>query len=327
MLTIPPFELVRPGSLQAALEAIAAGGVLVAGGTDLVPNLKRGLLAPERVVSLRQVGELRGLRLDDEGALVAGAGTVLADLAVDSRVQTHWPALAQAAALVASPAIRNAATLGGNVCLDTRCPYYNQTAFWRGALGHCLKTTGQVCHVVPSGRRCVAAFSADTPPVLIAYGATVTLASTRGRRTLRLEDLYVADGARNTTRAPDEIVVEIRVPRPDEGSRSAYVKVRSRASIDFPALSIAVVARVDGGRVLRGLSIVVGALGARPRVVDGLGALAMDRPLDPPVIEAIAERARAVCHPLDNVDVDAQWRRAVLPVHVRRTLRTMIEPG
>jgi 4-hydroxybenzoyl-CoA reductase subunit beta len=324
MLTIPPFELVRPRSLDAALDAIAAGGVLIAGGTDLVPNLKRGLLEPDRLVSLGQVGELRSVRVDDEGALVAGAGSVLADLAADARVLEHWPALAQAAGLVASPAIRNAATLGGNVCLDTRCPYYNQTSFWRGALGHCLKTTGQLCHVVPSGRRCVAAFSADTPPALIAYGATATLASTRGRRKLRLEDLYVADGARNTTRAPDEILVEIRVPRPAEGTRSAYVKVRSRASIDFPALSIAVVAQVGGDRMLHAISLVVGALGARPRVVDGLGPIAIERSLDPTVIEAIAERARAVCHPLDNVDVDAQWRRSVLPVHVRRTLQAMI---
>ena len=239
-------------------------------------------------------------------------------------MQRGWPALAQAAGLVASPAIRNVATLGGNVCLDTRCPYYNQTAFWRGALGHCLKTTGTVCHVVPAGRRCVAAFSADTPPALIAYGATVTLASTRGRRTLPLEDLYVADGARNTSRAADEVLVEVRVPRSAGGTKSAYVKVRSRASIDFPALSIALAATVGDDGVLHALSVVVGALGARPRVVDGLGPLAIGRPLTAVVIDAIAERARAVCHPLDNVDLDAGWRRSVLPVHVRRALRAMV---
>jgi 4-hydroxybenzoyl-CoA reductase subunit beta len=322
MLTMPAFEMVRPRSLDAATEALAAGGMLVAGGTDLVPNLKRGLLDPKRLVSLRRVDELRGVRIDGEGALVVGAGTLLVELAQDARVRQTWPTLAYAASLVATPAIRNVATLGGNVCLDTRCPYYDQTAFWRGALGHCLKTCGEVCHVVPSGRRCVAAFSADTPPVLIAYGATVALASTRGRRTVRLEDLYVADGAKHTSHAHDEIVVELRVPRPAPGSRASYVKVRSRAAIDFPALSIATVVDLGKDAAVHGISLVVGALGAKPRVVDGLEAVA-GRPLDAQTVEAIASRAHAVCHPLDNVDVDAQWRRAVLPVHVRRALRAM----
>lgn len=327
MLTMPSFEVVRPRSLDAATDALARGGVLVAGGTDLVPNLKRGLLDPKRLVSLRRVGELRGMRVDDEGALVVGAGTSLDEVAQDPRVRETWPALAHAASLVATPAIRNVATLGGNVCLDTRCPYYDQTTFWRGALGHCLKTTGQLCHVVPSGRRCVAAFSADTPPVLIAHGATVTLASARGRRTVRLEDLYVADGAKHTSHAADEIVVELRVPRPAPGTRSIYVKVRSRGSIDFPALSIALAVVRGGDGAVRTISLVVGALGAKPRVVDGLDALAAGRPLDGATIDAIASRAHAACRPLDNVDVDAQWRRAVLPVHVRRTLRAMAASG
>ncbi len=323
MLTMPALDVVRPRSLDAAAEALAAGGVLVAGGTDLVPNLKRGLLDPKRLVSLRRVDELRGVRVDEEGALVVGAGTLLVELAQDVRVRQTWPALAYAASLVATPAIRNVATLGGNVCLDTRCTYYDQTAFWRGALGHCLKTCGDVCHVVPSGRRCVAAFSADTPPVLIAYGATVTLASTRGRRTVPLEDLYVADGARHTSHARDEILVELRVPRPAPDTRAKYVKVRSRASIDFPALSIAMVVHFADDGAVHTLSLVVGALGAKPKVVDGLGALAAGHPLDMGTIEAVASRAFAACHPLDNVDVDAQWRRAVLPVHVRRALLEM----
>jgi 4-hydroxybenzoyl-CoA reductase subunit beta len=326
MLTMPAFEMVRPQSLDAATEALAAGGVLVAGGTDLVPNLKRGLLDPKRLVSLRRIDELRGVRIDEEGALVVGAGTRLVELAQDARVRQTWPALAYTASLVATPAIRNVATLGGNVCLDTRCAYYDQTAFWRGALGHCLKTCGQVCHVVPSGRRCVAAFSADTPPVLIAYGATVTLASTRGRRTVPLEDLYVANGAKHTSHERDEIVAELRVPRPAPGTQAKYVKVRSRAAIDFPALSIALVVDFADDRAVHRLSLVVGALGAKPRVVDGLDALAAGRPLDAGAVEAIASRAHAACHPLENVDVDAQWRRQVLPVHVRRALLEISAP-
>ncbi len=324
MLTIPPLELLRPRSLAEALEALSVGGVLVAGGTDVVPNLKRGVLESARLVSLRRVPELAGIGVDEDGRLVVGAGTVLTDVARDPRVRAEWSALSTAASLVASPAIRNVGTLGGNVLLDTRCAFYDQSAFWRGALGHCLKTTGDGCHVVPGGRRCVAAFSADTPPVLIAYGATARLASPRGDRVVPLEDLYAADGAEHRRLGPDEVLVEVRVPRPTPGSRAAYVKVRERAAIDFPALSIAlVVVLVD--RVLRRVSLVVGALGARPKVVDGLENVVGQR-LDEALVEAIAARAHAACHPLDNVDMVAAWRRTVLPVHVRRMLRSLAGP-
>lgn len=326
MLTLPPFELVRARTVPEALDALADGAVIVAGGTDLVPNMKRGVATPRRVVSVRRLDALRGIRVEPDHTLVVGSGTLLADLAEDARVRETWPALSDAAGLVASPPIRNVATLGGNVCLDTRCPYYDQTEFWRGALGHCLKTCGDVCHVVPSGKRCVAAFSADTPPVLLAFGATVTLTSTRGTRTIPLAELYVADGKKHLTLAADELLTEVRVPAPPAGTRSGYVKVRSRAAIDFPALSIALVlTRTD--RTVTRLSIVVGALGARPRAVDGLEALAHGKPLDEPTIAAVAERARAACHPLDNVDVDPGWRRDVLPVHVRRALTALASPA
>ena len=323
MLTMPPFAVVRPRSVGEAVDALAQGGRLVAGGTDLVPNLKRGLLDPKRLVSLRRVAALRGVHTEEGGALVVGAGTTLVDLAADTRVRETWSALARAAEVVASPPIRNVATLGGNVCLDTRCAYYDQTDFWRGALGHCLKTCGDVCHVVPSGKRCVAAFSADTPPVLIAYGATATLVSARGSRTVPVAELYVADGARHLALDPDELLTEVRVPRPGPGARAAYVKVRSRAAIDFPALSIALVLARAGDGAVSDVSVVVGALGAKPRVVDGLAAIAAGRPLDEATIGAIAERARAACHPLGNIDIDADWRRAVLAVQVRRALATL----
>ncbi len=137
--------------------------LLVAGGTDVVPNMKRGLLEPERLVSLRRVPELAGVRIEADGTLVLGAATTLAEIARDSRVVQGWPVVAQAARAVASAQIRNVATLGGNLCLDTRCAYYDQSGFWRNALGHCIKTCGDVCHVVPQGQRCVAAFSADPP--------------------------------------------------------------------------------------------------------------------------------------------------------------------
>src|ERR1019366_560741 len=196
MLTLPSFGLVRARSLPEAIEALSDGRALpIASGTDVVPNMKRGLLEPARLVSVRRIPELTGVRVEEDGSLVLGAATTLAEIAGDARVARTWPGVAQAVRAVASPQIRNAGTLGGNVCLDTRCAYYDQSKFWRSALGHCLKTCGEVCHVVPHGHRCVAAFSADTPPALIASGARVRLASPAGERTTGPFAFYTSGGA------------------------------------------------------------------------------------------------------------------------------------
>ncbi|RMG94213.1 MAG: hypothetical protein D6705_16740, partial [Deltaproteobacteria bacterium] len=173
MLRLPTFEVTQPSDLGEALEHLAVEGARpLGGGTDLLPNLKHRLGVPARLVSLARLDELRGIR-EEDGCVVIGAGTTLAEVADDPRVRAHAPALAAAAGRVASPLIRNMATLGGNVNLDTRCRYVNQTAFWRSAIGGCLKSEGQVCHVVPKGRNCVAAMSSDCVPVLVALGGEI----------------------------------------------------------------------------------------------------------------------------------------------------------
>lgn len=322
MLTLPAFGLSRPEGLDDALEAMAQGAVPLAGGTDLVPNMKRGLLQPARLVSLRRVA-LSGIGPAEDGSLVIGATTSIASVAEDDRIARDWPALASAASAVASPQIRNAATVGGNLCLDTRCGYYDQSAFWRKALGGCIKTGGAVCHIVQGGRRCVAALSADLPPVLIAHGARVRLASKHHERTLPLADFYVADGARNTVRESDELLLDVRLPSAVPGTRSTYVKVRPRAAIDFAALSIAIVLEREPDGATRALRVVVGALAATPKLIGGLDAIVAGRALDARVIEEVAERTHASCRPLPNVHVDAEWRRTVLPVYVRRALERL----
>jgi 4-hydroxybenzoyl-CoA reductase subunit beta len=323
VLTLPRFGLTRADDLAEALEAVARGAVPLAGGTDLVPNMKRGLFEPARLVSLRRIGTLSGVRSGEGGSLVIGATTTLASLAEDPLIARDWPALAVAAGAVASPQIRNVATVGGNLCLDTRCAYYDQSGFWRQALGGCNKTGASVCHVVPGGRRCVAALSADLPPVLVAYGARVRLASKHGERTLPLADFYVPDGARNTVRENDELVLDVHLPASNPRTRSTYVKLRPRAAIDYPALSIAIAVEREGDGTTRAIRLVVGALASTPKLVDGLDAIVAGRPLDARVIEDVAERARACCHPLPNVDVDADWRRSVLPVYVRRAIQSL----
>jgi 4-hydroxybenzoyl-CoA reductase subunit beta len=328
MLRLPPYRYVRPRSLAEALDALHAEpgrAMPIAGGTDLVPNLKHRLFEPERLVSLRSIPELRGVGMAD-GHLRIGAMERLADVAARPEVRRHAPGLAEAAGLVAGPQLRNMGTVGGNVCLDTRCTYYNQSFFWRSALGFCLKKDGDTCHVTKVGRKCVAAHSADTPPVLMALDAEIELVGPTGERRVQAAEFFVADGIWNTVRRPDELVTAVRVPLA-ERRRSAYRKLRQRASIDFPLLSVAVAADLEDDGTVAALRVVVSALGARPRMLTGLDAIAAGQRFTDDVVQAVAERAEAQCRPLTNITVDPEWRRAMVPVQVRRALAGLNAPG
>ncbi|HUB09283.1 MAG TPA: FAD binding domain-containing protein [Myxococcales bacterium] len=319
MLTLPPFEHHAPRTLAEALRILGEhrGDALpMAGGTDLVPNLKHRLYDARHVVSLRGLPELRALREEADGTIVLGALTGIAELTRAPLVRAKLPSLVQAAAQVAGPQLREMGTLGGNLCLDTRCVYINQTHFWRQALGYCLKKDGTACHVVAGGKRCVAAASNDTAPVLLSLGARVKLASPRGERVLPLSELYVADGVRNTVREPDEILVEARVPPRPAGLAAGYAKLRVRAAIDYPALSVAVALLREEERVTK-LSVVVSALAARPHEVRGLDRF-LGKRWGRGLADEIGAHAQKQCHPLTNINVDPDWRRQVLPVYVRR---------
>lgn len=322
MLRLPPFRYHRPATVREAVELLGehAGDALpVAGGTDLVPNMKHRLFEPGHLVALGGIEEMRGIRREGD-EIVLGAGETLATVAGDPLVRRHLPALAEAARHVAGPQLRNRGTLGGNLCLDTRCTYYNQTEFWRSALGFCLKKDGEVCHVTKVGRKCVAAHSADTPPVLMTLDAHVDLEGPEGRRTLSVDDFFVADGIWNSRREAGELVTRIRVPVPGSEVRMGYAKLRQRRSIDFPLLTVAVAGSMDDHGVVRDLRGVVTGLGSRPRELTGWGELAEGRPLDEEVLEALAQRAHQQCHPLENITLDPDWRRAMVPVYVRRAL-------
>lgn len=322
MLRLPPYRYHRPASLEEAVEIKGEHGdeaMFIAGGTDLVPNMKHRLFEPSHLVALKGLPELSGIRRDGEHVRI-GAGETLTDVATSELVRSSFPALADAAGHVAGPQLRNAGTIGGNVCLDTRCTYYNQTEFWRGALGYCLKKDGDVCHVTKVGKKCVAAHSADTPPVLMTLDAVLVLAGPDGRREVPVRDFFVADGIINSQRAPDEILVEVRIPVASAQRRQAYAKLRQRKSIDFPLLTIAIAADVDGDGTVRTLDGVVTGLGSRPRVLTGWQDIAEGRPLDDEVVDELAERAHKQCHPLENIIVDPDWRRAMVPVYVKRAL-------
>jgi len=350
MLRLPPYVYHRPRSLAEALDFLAehaSDALPIAGGTDLVPNMKHKLFTPAHLVALKGIEELRGIAVrggngagapggadhesSGEGAgapapggyVRIGAGETLASVAAHPDVRGWLPSLAHAAGQVAGPQLRNAGTIGGNLCLDTRCTYYNQTRFWRTALGFCLKKDGDICHVTRVGRKCVAAQSADTPPVLATIGASLVLRSAEGERVLGVEDFFVADGIANTVRRPGELVIEVRVPLPSARTRTAYRKLRQRNSIDFPLLSVAAAGEVTEDGIVEDLRIVVSALGARQKSLTGIDGIAVGRRLDADVIDALAERAFVQCHPLTNIIVDAEWRRAMVPVHVRRALEEL----
>ena len=331
MLRLHPFRYHRPGTVEAAVSLLAGFGgdaMPIAGGTDLMPNMKHRLFTPAHVVSLNGIGAMRGIDVSaSRDSLRIGALETLHDISVNSAVRRHCPGLAEAAGLVAGPQLRNMGTIGGNVCLDTRCTYYNQTDFWRDALGYCLKKDGTVCHVTKVGKKCVAAHSADTPPNLIALGARLTLAGPGGTREIDAVDFFVTDGIRNTRRAADEILTEVTIPIARGRRRSAYRKLRQRNSIDFPLLSVAVVGDFEEDGTVAGLTGVVSALGARPRVLAGWEEIAVGEALGPGAIEALAERAWSQCRPLENMIVDADWRRAMVPVYVKRALEDLAGDG
>jgi 4-hydroxybenzoyl-CoA reductase subunit beta len=326
MLTLPRFEWASPTTVDEVLALI--GGepgetLIVAGGTDAVPNLKHRLHEPRRVVHLGRLTELSHVREDADG-LHLGALVTLSELAAHPLVRREYRSLAKAAGLVAGPQLRNMGTLGGNLCLDTRCTYYNQTYFWREALGFCLKKDGVVCHVVPQGKRCVAAHSSDVAPVLLALDATVEIANRGGRRRIPVDEFFVPDGVHNNVLRPGDLVTEVVVPNASRGLRSGYQKLRPRAAIDFPMLSVAFVARLEG-TVCAHARLVVSALAARPRVVNGLETLVRGRPLDPGTIDAIAETAHRQCRPQTNVPYDSDYRHDMVPVFVKRAIREALE--
>ncbi|MBK5256167.1 MAG: FAD binding domain-containing protein [Vicinamibacteria bacterium] len=330
MLRLPRFELRQPTSVAEAAGLLADLGskaVVLAGGTDLLPNMKHELFTPAVVVSLGRIEALRGIRVDADGSMVIGSMTTIADVAQSQVVAERAPCLSQAASLIAGPQLRRAGTIGGNVLLDTRCQYYNQSHFWRTALGFCLKKDGTACHVVAGGSRCVAASAADTAPALMTLGATLELERAGAQRAVALEDFWVSDGLVNRRMLPGEILVSIRIPPTPPGHRGAYGKLRERGSIDFPLLGVAVRLDLDTSGLIERAELVLTALAARPRRLSEVASLLGVRPgtheFDRTVKE-VAETASRRCRTLSNLSGDTAWRQDMIPVYVRRTLHAAI---
>jgi 4-hydroxybenzoyl-CoA reductase subunit beta len=261
--------------------------------------MKRRHQAPQVLVSLRQVDELRKLNG------VFGAGLTLSEIV---RHEKAPAALRQAAAQVATPHLRNMGTLGGNLCLDTRCNYYNQTYEWRKAIDFCLKKDGKVCWVATASKRCVAVSSTDTAPALIALDAAVTLVSSAGERAVKVEDLYKNDGIEYLSRRPDEILTEVRVPA---GWKSTYWKLRRRGSFDFPILGVAAALRFNSSNEIEEARIALGAVASRPFLVEKASGFLKGKKLTDEVIAEAAGLVANRAKPMDNTDMDLYWRKEV----------------
>jgi 4-hydroxybenzoyl-CoA reductase subunit beta len=301
MLRLPWFEHRAPRTVAEAAKILAGEGpraMLIAGGTDLLPNMKRRHQSPQVLVSLRQVEELRKLN----GSF--GAGLTLTEIVHSAKTPT---ALRQAAAQVATPHLRNMGTLGGNLCLDTRCNYYNQTYEWRKAIDFCLKKDGETCWVATASKRCVAVSSTDTAPALIALGAVAKLQSEKGEREVKVEDLYRNDGIEYLSRRPDEILTEARVPA---GWKSTYWKLRRRGSFDFPILGVAVALKLDSDTV-SDARVALGAVASRPFLVEKAGEFLKGKKLSDEVIAQAADLVANRAKPMDNTDMDLYWRKEV----------------
>ncbi|MEM6926285.1 MAG: FAD binding domain-containing protein [Myxococcota bacterium] len=327
MLRMPAFEVLRPATVDeaVAMRTDHPDSRYVAGGTDLLPNLKHGLDAPSHLISLDRVEGLVGV-CTDEGAIHIGARTTIHGLATDPTVREQLPGLAQAASTIAGPQHRRMGTVGGNVLLDTRCLFYNQTEAWRTAVGFCLKKDGQWCHVIGSPKACVAAQSSDSVPMLLALGATVHFATAEGPVAVPLSNLFTTDGRREEHRTvPDEaLLTEVVVPRPADGHRSVYRKVRAREAVDYPQLSVALAGTFDG-EVCRSLTVVLGAMLPQPKVLKGTDTL-VGAAISDEAAEAFAERAFKQARPQPQIHGDPEWRRQLARVETHRGL-IELRPG
>jgi len=319
MLRLPSFKYLQPKTLKEALAMKAdAGpeGMYVAGGTDLYPNMKRRHQEPRTVISLMAIPELKRL----EGWNV-GTCVTLTELSNLPTFQHSYPAVAHAAALVSTPLLRNMGTLGGNLCLDTRCNYYDQTYEWRKAIDFCMKKDGHICWVAPSSPRCWAVSSSDVAPVAVAIGAEFLLVGPQGERVIPAGRFYHNDGINYLTKQPDEILAEVRLPAPD-GWDAVYHKLRRRGSFDFPVLGVAAWVRREGGRVTDA-RIVLGGVASWPQEIPEAAAALRDGELGDDAIAAAAAAAYRPAKPLDNTDFDLSWRKQMTRVYVKAALEEL----
>jgi 4-hydroxybenzoyl-CoA reductase subunit beta len=337
MDALPQFRIVSPKTLAEAIAARAdnPNALPLGGGTDLVVNIRRGIVAPPVLIDMNRVQELHGIKADEK-SIELGASVTLSEIARHPTINKHYPVVAQAAAHIAGPTHRNMGTVGGNLCLDTRCIFYNQSEWWRDANNHCLKTTGTICHVAPKSRGvCFATFSGDLAPALLTLGAEVDIAGPSGKRTIPLEKLYIGfarqdvpvtetqgDGKYYLSLRPGELVTAVRAKN-TAGLRSAYDKIRIRRSIEYPVAGVAVALKKDKGK-LTDLRIAFTGTNPRPVLLAGTADLCGGG-VDERVIKGLDALVRDQIMPMKTTFTPGHYRRRVAGVLARRLLTRLYE--
>ncbi len=317
MNILPDFRTLRPVTLAEAVTALSADGAqALGGGTDLLPNLRRGLGQPATLVDLTAIGSLAGISVSSDGALRMGAGMSLEAIAENASIRASWPVIAKAAGLVAGPTHRAAATLGGNLCQDTRCVFYNQSEWWRAGNGYCLKYKGDKCHVVVKNDRCYATYHGDVAPALMVLDAQVEIAGPNGKRMLPLARLFKEDGSDRLTLEKGELLAAVVVP-PADGWKSSYVKVRIRDAIDFPLAGIAVALKRDGDRIA-GLRLAITGTNSAPLMVptDALIGAAWNASTAETLVQAVRKTSNVLLTTVAAV----KYRRRVLLTMTRKVV-------
>lgn len=293
--------------------------MLVAGGTDVYPKMKRGQFTPRHLVSLRALRELKGIRQSKDGLWI-GAGESLTAVSHHRLIAKHFPAISHAAESVSTPQLRNMGTIGGNVLVDTRCNYYDQTFFWRQAVGFCMKKDGDICLVAPGSSKCLAIASSDTAPVLMSLGAEAILVSKQNERRVKLAELYRDDGINYSAKAQGEVLKGLIIPNASLGRRNVYLKLRRRGSFDFPILGVAATVDMDERGECCDASVVLTAVASAPKIVTEATILLQGKRVTLDLIDAVADAAAKISHPLDNADLDYWYRKRMAKVYTQRAL-------
>ena len=320
-MSLPSFQLLRPKTLDEAIAMLAKhdGEVkIVAGGTDLLPSMKQKLFMPPYVLDLRGVSELRGIRKVADGVEI-GALTTLSAIEHSQLIRRDYPVLYEAAKTVASPVLRNMGTLGGNICLDTRCLWYNQSLLWRKSCGFCLKKDGDLCHVAPGGMFCWATFSGDTPPALLCLGAEIEIAGPDGVRCTPLSEFYVNDGIVRLHLAKNEMVTRVYLPESAAGWRGSYGKLRVRGSIDYPLAGVAVALKMKSGRV-EDARVAITAVNPAPQLLRDADAQLIGMAPSEEIAERIGELAARTAKPLTTSALTPEYRREMVRVFAKRAV-------
>ena len=291
----------------------------VAGGTDVYPKMKRGQFTPHHLVSLRTLRELKGMRSTKDGLWI-GAGESLTAVSRHPLIAKHFPALAHAAESVSTPQLRNMGTIGGNVLVDTRCNYYDQSFFWRQAVGFCMKKDGDICLVAPGSSKCLAIASSDTAPVLVSLDAEAVLVNAQGERRIKICDLYRDDGINFLVKANDEVLKGLLIPKNALSKRNVYLKLRRRGSFDFPILGVAAVLDIGDGGECRIARVALTAVSSAPKLVPEASRLLEGQKITAELIDEASEAAAKAARPLDNADLDYWYRKRMAKVFTQRAL-------